>query len=235
MSFNQQEVDKFNALAHNWWNLDGEFKTLHHINPGWLRFILNQIDLKGKDVIDVGCGGGILSESLAMAGANVTGIDLAPGLIETAKLHLHESHLQINYECIDIIDKAAQFAGKFDVVTCMELLEHVPDPKIIIQNCAKLLKPGGMAFFSTLNRTLKGYTLGVLAAEYILKLVPKGTHNYQQFIKPSELRAMLEQYGLNMSDIKGLDYNPFNHNASISSDTSINYMVAAIYQGYSNN
>lgn len=226
MSFNQQEVDKFNALAHNWWNVDGEFKTLHHINPSRVKFIQNHVDLAGKNVIDVGCGGGILSESLAQSGANVTGIDLAPSLIETAKLHLYDSNLQVNYECINVIDKAMQYPGQFDVVTCMELLEHVPDPKIIIENCAKLLKPGGMAFFSTLNRTFKGYTLGVLAAEYILKLVPKGTHNYEQFIKPSELRAMLLQYNLNILDIKGLDYNPFNSSAAISHDTSINYMVA---------
>ncbi len=226
MNVHQQEVDKFNALAHNWWNVEGEFKTLHHINPARVQFIQNHIDLNGKNVIDVGCGGGILSESLAQSGANVTGIDLAPALIEIAKLHLHESNLQVNYECINVADKATQCAGTFDVVTCMELLEHVPDPMGIIQNCAKLLKPGGVAFFSTLNRTLKGYALGVLAAEYILKLVPKGTHDYAQFIKPSELRSMLEQCGLNMVDIKGLDYNPFNHNAKISADTSINYMVA---------
>ncbi|MCC2624655.1 MAG: bifunctional 3-demethylubiquinol 3-O-methyltransferase/2-polyprenyl-6-hydroxyphenol methylase [Burkholderiales bacterium] len=226
MNVHQHEVDKFNALAHNWWNVEGEFKTLHHINPTRVQFIQSHIDLSGKNVIDVGCGGGILSESLAVAGANVTGIDLAPGLIEIAKLHLHESNLTVNYECINVADKAAQCAGIFDIVTCMELLEHVPDPMDIIQNCAKLLKPGGVAFFSTLNRTLKGYALGVLAAEYILKLVPKGTHNYAQFIKPSELRCMLSQCGLNMVDIKGLDYNPFNHTAKISKDTTINYMVA---------
>lgn len=229
MSFNQQEVDKFNDLAHNWWNLDGEFRTLHHINPTRIQFIEKHVNLNDKNVIDVGCGGGILSEALAHKGANVTGIDLAPQSIDIAKLHLHESNLQINYECINIIDKAKQFTGWFDVVTCMEMLEHVPEPKIIIENCVKLLKPGGLAFFSTLNRTLKSYALGVLAAEYILKLVPKGTHNYQQFIKPSELRTLLEQYGLNLIEIKGLNYNPFTHNANISNDASINYMVAARY------
>lgn len=229
MSFNQQEVDKFNNLAHNWWNLDGEFKTLHHINPSRLQFIQSHVDLKDKSIIDVGCGGGILSEAMAAEGANVTGIDMAPQLIEIAKLHLHESHLKINYECINIIDKTKQFAGKYDVVACMEMLEHVPEPEIIIENCAKLLKPGGIAFFSTLNRTINAYALGVIAAEYILNLVPRGTHNYKQFIKPSELRVMLGQYNLNLLDIKGLNYNPFNHTASVGSNVSINYMLAARY------
>lgn len=230
MSFNQQEVDKFNNLAHNWWNLDGAFKTLHQINPVRLAFIQNHIDLNNKNVIDVGCGGGILSEALAASGAKVTGIDLAPQSIEVAKLHLHESNLDVNYECVNIIDKANLEAGTYDVVTCMEMLEHVPDPQIIIDNCAKLLKPGGIAFFSTLNQTLKSYALGVIAAEYILKLVPKGTHDYQKFIKPSKLRTMLEQAQLNLLDIRGLNYNPFSHSATISHDTSINYMVAAQYK-----
>lgn len=227
MSFDQREINKFNDLAHNWWNLDGEFKTLHHVNPTRVKFILNHAELKDKNLIDVGCGGGILSEALSVAGAHVTGIDLAPQSIEIAKLHLHESNLSINYKCVDVQDIANEYPEQFDVVTCMEMLEHVPQPEVIIENCIKLLKPGGIAFFSTINRTFKSYTLGVLAAEYILKLIPKGTHNYQQFIKPSELLRMLEHYGLNLIDIKGLDYNPFNHIATISHNTEINYMVAA--------
>jgi len=226
MHYDQHEVNKFNDLAHHWWDLDGEFKTLHFVNPVRMKFILDHVNLADKTVIDVGCGGGILSESLAAAGGLVTGIDLAPQSIEVADLHLYESELSVTYECVDIETKAASMPEQFDVLTCMEMLEHVPNPEIIIENCAKLLKPGGMAFFSTLNRNLKSYLLGILAAEYIMNIIPKGTHEYAKFIKPSELRGMLARHGLELIDLKGLDYNPFTQMASLTNNTQINYIVS---------
>lgn len=219
------EVEKFNQLAHDWWDINGQLQTLHHINPPRFQFITDHIKLNNKLVIDVGCGGGILCESLAKAGAIVSGIDLAPRSIEVAKLHLYESHLDINYECIDIADKAAKNQESFDVVTCMELLEHVDDPKLIIANCAKLLKPGGMAFFSTLNRTLKSYLLSILGAEYILKIIPKGTHDYAKFITPAELKKISSDCGLDVIDIKGMHYNPLTKNAKLTSSVEINYLI----------
>jgi 2-polyprenyl-6-hydroxyphenyl methylase/3-demethylubiquinone-9 3-methyltransferase len=222
----QAEIDKFNDLAHEWWNTDGAFKTLHQINPLRCEFIQKHSQVRDKALIDVGCGGGILSEALAKLGAQVSAIDLAPQSIEIAKLHLYESNLSVNYECIEVGAKAVQSPESFDVVTCMEMLEHVPDPAYIIQECAKLLKSGGMAFFSTLNRNFKSYALGVVAAEYILNLVPQGTHDYQKFIKPAELRNMLKQAGFELVALNGMTYNPISQTATLSSDTSINYMVA---------
>ncbi|TXJ02237.1 MAG: bifunctional 2-polyprenyl-6-hydroxyphenol methylase/3-demethylubiquinol 3-O-methyltransferase UbiG [Neisseriales bacterium] len=222
----QAEIDKFNDLAHEWWNTDGAFKTLHQINPLRCEFIQKHSEIRDKALIDVGCGGGILSEALAKLGAQVSAIDLAPQSIEIAKLHLYESNLSVNYECIEVGAKAAQSPEGFDVVTCMEMLEHVPDPAYIIQECAKLLKPNGMAFFSTLNRNFKSYALGVVAAEYILNLVPQGTHDYQKFIKPAELRNMLKQAGFELVALSGMTYNPITQTAALSTDTSINYMVA---------
>ena len=229
------EINKFNNLAHEWWNMDGEFKTLHHINPVRLKFITNHVDLSGKKVIDVGCGGGILTESIAQYGvASITGIDLAPQSIEVAKLHLYESGLNIDYQCVDIKTIAHKSPQCYDVVICMEMLEHVNNPSVIIQNCNKLLKPGGYAFFSTLNRTLKSYALGVITAEYILKLLPKGTHDYTKFIKPSELRGMLVDSNLNLIDIKGLHYNPLNNTVSTNDNVDINYMVCCNKQTHHN-
>ena len=222
----QAEIDKFNDLAHEWWNTDGAFKTLHHINPLRCEFIQKHSQVRDKALIDVGCGGGILSEALAKLGAQVSAIDLAPQSIEIAKLHLYESNLSVNYECIEVGAKAAQSPESFDVVTCMEMLEHVPDPAYIIQECAKLLKPNGMAFFSTLNRNFKSYALGVVAAEYVLNLVPQGTHDYQKFIKPAELRNMLKQAGFELVALSGMTYNPITQTAALSTDTSINYIVA---------
>lgn len=222
----QAEIDKFNDLAHEWWNTDGAFKTLHQINPLRCEFIQKHSQVRDKALIDVGCGGGILSEALAKLGAQVSAIDLAPQSIEIAKLHLYESNLSVNYECIEVGAKAAQSPESFDVVTCMEMLEHVPDPAYIIQECAKLLKPNGMAFFSTLNRNFKSYALGVVAAEYVLNLVPQGTHDYQKFIKPAELRNMLKQAGFELVALSGMTYNPITQTAALSTDTSINYMVA---------
>ena len=223
----QSEVDKFNNLAHEWWNIDGEFKTLHHINPVRMEFINKYITLDNSvNAIDVGCGGGILTEAIAISGANTTGIDLAPQSIEVAKLHLYESLLTVNYECVELGVKAEQMSGEFDVLTCMEMLEHVPNPEYIIEQCAKLLKSGGMAFFSTLNRTPKSYLFGVLAAEYLLKIIPKGTHEYQKFIKPSELNRLAVKHGLSLLGINGIRYNPFSHYYGLSDNTDINYLVA---------
>ena len=228
MDYDAKEVNKFNDLAHEWWNINGEFRTLHHINPARLNFILAQSELKNKSVIDVGCGGGILAESMALQGANVTAIDLAPQSIETAKLHLFESNLKIEYNCIDIGAQALITPNHFDILTCMEMLEHVPSPEKIIEQCSNLLKSGGLAFFSTLNRNPKSYALGVIAAEYLLRLVPKGTHEYKKFIKPSELRALLAQNGFETIAIKGLEYNPLSNAVKISNNVDVNYMVACI-------
>lgn len=231
MHHDLHEIKKFNNLAYSWWDTEGAFKTLHLINPVRTKFIQKHIKLDNKLVIDVGCGGGILCESLSQQGAKVTGIDLAPQVIEVARLHLHESKLAIKYECTDIVVKAQNAPQHFDVVTCMELLEHVADTETIIKNCAKLVKPNGIIFFSTLNRNLKSYLLAILMAEYILKLIPKGTHDYQKFIKPSELQQMLAVYGLTIIDIKGLCYNPITSSVTINNKPSINYIVACKLTG----
>ena len=223
----QAEVDKFNNLAHEWWNLDGEFKTLHHINPVRIEFIKKYMKLNLiVNAIDVGCGGGILTESLALNGVIATGIDLAPQSIEVAKLHLYESLLSINYECIDVGEKADLMPESFDLLTCMEMLEHVPNPEYIIERCSKLLKSGGVAFFSTLNRTPKSYVLGVLAAEYLLKIIPRGTHEYQKFIKPSELNKLAIKHDFSLVAINGIKYNPFTHDYGLNNNPEINYLVA---------
>ena len=224
--FSQAEVDKFNDLAHDWWNLDGQFKTLHQINPARVEFLKLHSHLAGSRLIDVGCGGGILAESLAIAGATVDVIDLAPQSIEIAKLHLYESNVQVNYECIEIAEKAQQNPEGYDILTCMEMLEHVPSPEYIVAECAKLVKPGGIAFFSTLNCNFKSYALGVFAAEYLLNLVPKGTHDFKKFICPAELRKILHNHGFEVIALNGIDYNPFSQNFGLGNNTDINYLVA---------
>lgn len=226
------EIDKFSKLAHEWWDINGEFRTLHHINPVRLKFIQSHVNLNNKKIIDIGCGGGILAESMAQTGALVTGLDLSSQLIETAKLHLIESQqaaspsLNISYECIDIAEKANQIAHEFDILTCLEMLEHNSDYETIIYNCNKLLKSGGIAFFSTLNRNLKSYAFGVVAAEYMMKIVPRGTHDYKKFIKPAELNSVLNKYQFELFDIKGIGYNPLTQSAKITNNVDINYIVA---------
>jgi len=219
------EVAKFDALANSWWDLEGESKPLHQINPIRLAFIEQQSSLAGKQAIDVGCGGGILTEALAKASANATGIDMAETALRIAKLHALEAELSINYQQITAEQMAEQSPQQFDVVTCMEMLEHVPNPASVIQACADLVTPDGDVFFSTLNRHPKAYLLAVLGAEYIMNMLPKGTHDYKQFIKPSELAKWCRQAGLEVRTIKGISYNPITRDFSLSDDVDVNYLI----------
>ncbi|KGP00815.1 3-demethylubiquinone-9 3-methyltransferase [Alcaligenes faecalis] len=222
------EIDKFSALASRWWDPDSEFKPLHAINPLRLDWILSYTgSLAGKQVLDIGCGGGILSESLAQSGADVTGIDLAERSLKIARLHSLESGVPVKYEMISAEDMADQHPGRFDIVTCMEMLEHVPDPGSIIAACAKLVKPGGWVFFSTLNRNPKSFLFAIVGAEYLLRLIPKGTHSYEGFIKPSELISSARRSGLDALALKGLEYNPITEHYRLSGDTSVNYLLAS--------
>lgn len=220
------EIAKFDASANRWWDKQSEFKPLHDINPLRLNYIEQFQPVAELQVLDIGCGGGILSEGLAQRGAITTGIDLAEQTLEVAKLHALESQLQIDYQHISAEDFAEQHPERFDVITCMEMLEHVPEPESIIKACAKLLKPGGHLFLSTINRNPKSYAAMILAAEYVLKMVPKGTHNYEKFIRPSELGAMTRACGFILHDITGLNYNPiFKHYSLSSSDLDVNYFM----------
>ena len=220
------ELEKFSQLAHKWWDPNSEFKPLHDINPLRLDYIDRHAGLAGKTVLDVGCGGGILSEGMAGLGADVSAIDLSDKALQVAKLHLLESGKQVNYRKIAVEELAAEQPARYDVVTCMEMLEHVPDPQSIVEACANLAKPGGWVFFSTLNRNPKSYLFAILGAEYVLKLLPRGTHDYDKFIKPSELAQFSRNAGLNVADIIGMSYNPLSKAYSLGSDTSVNYMIA---------
>lgn len=221
------ETAKFDRLAARWWDKDGESRPLHDLNPARLNYIAERIALKGARVLDVGCGGGILSEALARAGADVVGIDLAPRVLEVARLHLHESGLRIEYREIAVEALAAEIPGAFDAVTCMELLEHVPDPGSVIRACAALLKPGGRLFASTLNRTPLAFGAAIAGAEYALNLLPRGTHHYAQFIRPSELASALRENGLDLEDLSGMTYNPLTRRAAIGKSTQVNYLACA--------
>ncbi len=220
------EVEKFSQLASRWWDPNSEFKPLHEINPLRLGYIDRLASLSGKMVLDVGCGGGILSESMADKGAQVTGIDLADKSLQVARLHLLESGRKVDYRKMAVEDLAAEKPSQYDVVTCMEMLEHVPDPQSVVQACAQLVKPGGYAFFSTLNRNAKAYLLAVIGAEYVLNMLPRGTHDYAKFIKPSELAQYCRDAGLNVADITGMSYNPISKTYSLSRDTDVNYLFA---------
>jgi len=220
------EIQKFSELAHRWWDPSSEFRPLHEINPLRLEWINQRAPLAGKKVIDIGCGGGILAESMAKKGADVTGIDLSEKALKVADLHSLESGVQVRYQKIAAEDMAAAEAGQYDVVTCMEMLEHVPDPASVIKACQSLVKPGGYVFFSTLNRNLKSYLFAVIGAEYLLQLLPKGTHDYAKFITPAELSQSIRNAGLEVLGMKGLSYNPLTKIYSINNDTSVNYMVA---------
>ena len=221
-----QELEKFNELAHRWWDPEAEFKPLHDINPLRLDYIDKLAGLKGKTVLDVGCGGGILSESMAARGAHVTGIDLGEKALKVAQLHLRETGNQVDYRKIAVEDLAREQPQHYDVVTCMEILEHVPVPASTVQACAELVKPGGHVIFSTINRNLKSYLFAVIGAEYVLGLLPRGTHDYAKFIKPSELAQSCRNAGLNLADLTGLSYNPLTKVYSLGKDTDVNYMIA---------
>ena len=226
MNADQTEIDKFSALAHRWWDPSSEFKPLHAINPLRLAWIQEHVSISGKKVLDVGCGGGILAESMAVAGAQAKGIDLSEKALKVADLHSLESGVQVKYEYISAEDLAKKEAGQYDVVTCMEMLEHVPDPLSIIKSCAALVKPGGKVFFSTLNRNPKSYLFAIIGAEYILRILPKGTHDYKKFIKPSELNEFIRESGLELNELIGLSYNPITEVYSLGRDTDVNYLMA---------
>lgn len=226
MNVDQSEIAKFSALAHRWWDPESEFKPLHAINPLRLSWIQSFVDISGKKVLDVGCGGGILAESMAQSGGDTCGIDLSEKALKVAQLHALEVGTQLTYRSIAAEDLAQEQPEQYDVVTCMEMLEHVPDPASVVRACSKLCKPGGTLFFSTLNRSPKSYLFAIIGAEYILKLLPKGTHEYAKFIKPSELVAFTRQAGLEMIGIKGLSYNPLTQVYSLGEDVAVNYMIA---------
>ncbi len=220
------ELQKFSELAHRWWDPTSEFRPLHEINPLRLEWINARVPLRGKRVLDIGCGGGILSESMATKGADVTGIDLSEKALKVADLHSLESGVQVRYELISAEDMAAREPASFDVVTCMEMLEHVPDPAAVVHACAALVKPGGHVFFSTINRNPKSYLFAVIGAEYLLKLLPKGTHDYARFIKPAELASFVRSAAMDLQAMKGLTYNPLTKMYSLNQDTDVNYMIA---------
>jgi 2-polyprenyl-6-hydroxyphenyl methylase/3-demethylubiquinone-9 3-methyltransferase len=222
-----QELAKFSDLAHRWWDPESEFRPLHQINPLRLDWIDQQAAISGKRVVDVGCGGGILAESMARRGATVLGIDLADRPLKVAQLHAMESGVaNLEYRSIAAEALAADQPGQFDVVTCMEMLEHVPDPSSVVRACAQMTKPGGWIFFSTLNRNPKAFLFAIVGAEYLLKLLPKGTHEFARFIRPSELTRWSREAGLDAVQMKGLEYNPLTRQYWLSGDTSVNYMVA---------
>ncbi len=221
------ELDKFSELAHRWWDPQSEFKPLHDINPLRLNYIDEIVKLHKKQVLDVGCGGGILAESMAARGAIVTGIDLAEKPLKVAELHLIESGQQVEYRKISAEDLAAERPASFDVVTCMELLEHVPDPAATVAACAALVKPGGHVFFSTLNRNPKSYLFAIIGAEYVLRMLPRGTHDYARFIKPSELATLCRRAQLTIGGLTGMTYNPFTQRYALEADASVNYMMHA--------
>ncbi|MBS0353821.1 MAG: bifunctional 2-polyprenyl-6-hydroxyphenol methylase/3-demethylubiquinol 3-O-methyltransferase UbiG [Proteobacteria bacterium] len=231
MNADPAELQKFSDLAHRWWDPESEFKPLHQINPLRLDWIDAAASLAGKRVIDIGCGGGILAESMAARGAQVTGVDLSEKALGVARLHLYESGQSVDYQLISAEEMARDNPESFDVVTCMEMLEHVPDPASTIRACAALVKPGGHVFFSTLNRNLKSYLMAVVGAEYILKLLPKGTHEYAKFIKPSELARYVREAGLDLEDLTGMHYNPLSQVYSLGPNTDVNYLMRTSKRG----
>jgi len=228
MNADPAELAKFSALAHRWWDPESEFKPLHQINPLRLDWIDGIAGLSGKSALDIGCGGGILTEGMARRGARVRGIDLSDKALKVAQLHLLESRLAVDYEAVSAEDLAARAPGSYDVVTCMELLEHVPDPASTVRACAALARRGAHVFFSTINRNPKSYLFAVIGAEYVLKLLPKGTHDYLKFIKPSELARHCRDAGLEVREIIGMSYNPFTRVYSLGGDTGVNYLMHCV-------
>jgi 2-polyprenyl-6-hydroxyphenyl methylase/3-demethylubiquinone-9 3-methyltransferase len=224
------EIAKFEALASRWWDPGSEFKPLHDINPLRLDYVDRVASLMGKKVLDIGCGGGILSESMAFRGAQVTGIDMGETPLKVARLHALESGAEVDYQLISAEEMAQQHPGEFDIVTCMEMLEHVPDPGSTIAACSALLKPGGWAFFSTINRNPKAYLFAIVGAEYVLNLLPKGTHDFKNFIRPSELETWARAAGISLKDLTGMSYNPLSKHYSLGKDLSVNYLCYGIKQ-----
>ncbi|MBK8523586.1 MAG: bifunctional 2-polyprenyl-6-hydroxyphenol methylase/3-demethylubiquinol 3-O-methyltransferase UbiG [Betaproteobacteria bacterium] len=225
------ELQKFSELAHRWWDPNSEFRPLHEINPLRLDWIDRHAAVSGKKILDVGCGGGLLSEAMAARGATVTGIDLSEKALGVARLHLLESGRSVDYRLISAEELATERAGSYDIVTCMEMLEHVPNPASTIASCAALVKPGGHVFFSTINRNPKAYVFAVIGAEYVLKLLPKGTHDYAKFIKPSEMARWAKSVGLELDEVVGMSYNPITKIYSLGRDTSVNYLVHTVRNG----
>ncbi len=224
----QDEINKFSAQAHSWWDPAGPMKTLHHINETRVKFISQNTTVSGSTILDVGCGGGLLTEALAQSHAHVTGIDLSADLIAIAKHHADESTLSIDYRCVDSESHCQQYQKTYDLVTCMELLEHVPDPLALIQDCAKACKPNGALFFSTINRSVKAFLLAIVGAEHIFNLLPKGTHVYRSFIKPGELTTWCRSAGLKPILLTGIQYHPFSQQANLCKNTDINYCLYCI-------
>lgn len=226
-NFDPAELEKFSALAHRWWDTESEFRPLHQINPLRLEWIENLAPLKGRRVLDVGCGGGILADAMARKGASVLGIDLATKALKVAQLHALEAQTSgVEYKEISAEALASEQPQIFDVVTCMEMLEHVPDPSSIVKACATLVKPGGHVFFSTINRNAKAFLFAIVGAEYVLDLLPRGTHEYDKFVKPSELSGYCRTTGLTLQQIRGMQYNPFTRHYWLDANTSVNYMLA---------
>ncbi|HET6724519.1 MAG TPA: bifunctional 2-polyprenyl-6-hydroxyphenol methylase/3-demethylubiquinol 3-O-methyltransferase UbiG [Gammaproteobacteria bacterium] len=219
------EIAKFEALASRWWDPEGEFKPLHQINPLRLDYVDSRAKLAGKTVLDVGCGGGILAESMAARGARVMGIDLGEAPLAVARLHRHESGVEVDYRAVSVEDLAVEMAGQFDIITCMEMLEHVPDPSSVVAACATLLKPGGAAFFSTINRTAKGFAFAIVGAEYLLRLLPRGTHEYAKFIRPSELDDWARAAGFSLADSTGMHYHPIFKDYRLGPGLDVNYLM----------
>jgi 2-polyprenyl-6-hydroxyphenyl methylase/3-demethylubiquinone-9 3-methyltransferase len=220
------ELQRFSDIAHRWWDPQGAMRPLHEINPVRLEWIDRAVGLAGKDVVDVGCGGGVLAEAMARKGARVLGIDLAAKLLRVAELHALETQTELQYRQTSAEQLASEAAGRYDVVTCMEMLEHVPDPASVVSACARLARPGGHLFFSTINRNPKSFALAIVGAEYVLNLLPRGTHEYAKFIKPSELAGFCRAAGLTMSEIIGMRYNPLTRRATLGADTDVNYLMA---------
>lgn len=225
LNVDPSEIRKFESIAHRWWDPESEFKPLHAINPLRLNYIDEHASLSHKRVLDVGCGGGILAESMARRGAKVTGIDLGAGPLSVASLHALDSQVEVDYQQISVETLAAQEPEHYDIVTCMEMLEHVPAPESVIRACAQLVKPGGAVFFSTINRNLKAFMLAVVGAEYLLSMLPKGTHEYAKFIRPSELEFAARQAQLNLQDMKGMTYNPLFQSYRLGKDIDVNYLM----------
>ena len=227
-NYRQEELDRFASLANRWWDPDGPQKPLHALNPVRLGYVAARVPLSGASVLDVGCGGGLLSEALAKAGAEVTAIDLAPSLLKVARLHGLESGIKVDYRESSVEALAAEMPQAFDAIACMEMLEHVPEPASVIDACATLLKPGGRLFLSTLNRTPAAFAVAIVGAEYVARLLPKGTHQYRDFIKPSELAGWLRETGLELEDVSGLAYEPWRNSARIVPRTDVNYLACAV-------